>query len=72
LRKVVQVLPYLSCCASIMSSTTARKTFALANDIVNVSPQDEIYVFNAEANKRLNDEAPWKKELSQAAFDAFA
>ena len=52
-----------------MSSTTARKTFALANDIVNVSPQDEIYVFNAEANKRLNDEAPWKKELSQAALN---
>jgi COP9 signalosome complex subunit 5 len=50
-----------------MSSTTARKTFALANDIVNISPQDEIYVFNAEANKRLNYEAPWKKELSQAA-----
>jgi hypothetical protein len=52
-----------------MSSTTARKTFALANDIVNVSPQDEIYVLNAKANKRLNDEAPWKKELSQAAFN---
>jgi hypothetical protein len=54
-----------------MSSTTARKTFALANDIVNISPQDEIYVFNAEANKRLNDEAPWKKELSHAAFNTF-
>ena len=54
-----------------MSSTTARKTFALANDIVNVSPPDEIYVFinNAEANKRLNYEAPWKKELNQAALN---
>jgi hypothetical protein len=34
--------------------TTARKTFALANDMVNISPQDEIYVFNAGDKNRLH------------------
>jgi COP9 signalosome complex subunit 5 len=45
-----------------MSSSTALKTFSLANDILNVSPQDEIYKFDAEANKRINREAPWSKD----------
>ena len=50
----------------IMSSRTAFKTFSLTNDISNVSQQDEIYKFDVEANKRINREAPWSKELSQA------
>jgi COP9 signalosome complex subunit 5 len=45
-----------------MASSTAFKTFSLANDIFEVSPQDEIYAFDVEANKRINREAPWDKE----------
>ena len=43
-------------------ASTAFKSFALANDILEVSPQDEIFRFDPEANKRLNREAPWTKE----------
>jgi len=45
-----------------MTSSTAFKSFSLANDIFEVSPQDEIYAFDVEANKRINREAPWDKE----------
>ncbi|OJA20614.1 hypothetical protein AZE42_07758 [Rhizopogon vesiculosus] len=45
-----------------MTSSTAFKTFSLANDIFEVSSQDEIYAFDVEANKRINREAPWDKE----------
>jgi COP9 signalosome complex subunit 5 len=45
-----------------MTSSTAFKTFSLVNDIFEVSPQDEIYAFDVEANKRINREAPWDKE----------
>ncbi|KAG1867220.1 JAB1/Mov34/MPN/PAD-1 ubiquitin protease-domain-containing protein [Suillus subalutaceus] len=45
-----------------MTSSTAFKTFSLANDIFEVSPQDEIYAFDVEANKRINREAPWDKD----------
>ncbi|KAJ8584620.1 Mov34-domain-containing protein [Rhizopogon salebrosus TDB-379] len=45
-----------------MASSTAFKTFSLANDIFEVSPQDEIYAFDVEANKRINREAPWDKD----------
>lgn len=45
-----------------MTSSTAFKTFSLANDIFEVSPQDEIYAFDVDANKRINREAPWDKE----------
>jgi COP9 signalosome complex subunit 5 len=38
------------------------KRFNLENDIVEVSPQDEIYRFDIEENKRINREAPWEKE----------
>ena len=48
--------------ASSSSSNTALKTFSLENDILEVSPQDEIYRFDAKENKRINDEQPWKKE----------
>lgn len=44
------------------SSNTAFKTFSLANDILDVSPQDEIYRFDPEANRRLLREAPWTRE----------
>jgi COP9 signalosome complex subunit 5 len=45
-----------------MSSSTALKTFSLTNDIIEISPQDEIYRFDAAADKRINNEQPWKKE----------
>ncbi|KAF8908567.1 JAB1/Mov34/MPN/PAD-1 ubiquitin protease-domain-containing protein [Gymnopilus junonius] len=44
------------------SSHTALKTFSLENDIFEVSPQDEIYRFDAKADKQINDEQPWKKD----------
>ncbi|EDR05432.1 uncharacterized protein LACBIDRAFT_303135 [Laccaria bicolor S238N-H82] len=45
-----------------MSSRTALKTFSLTNDILEVTVQDEIYRFDAEANRWINQEAPWTKE----------
>lgn len=44
------------------SSSTAQKNFNLANNIIELSPQDEIYRFDKEANKKLNQEMPWTKE----------
>jgi len=44
------------------SSSTALKTFSLENDILEVSPQDEIYRYDHEANKVILREEPWKKE----------
>ncbi|THV07255.1 Mov34-domain-containing protein [Dendrothele bispora CBS 962.96] len=41
---------------------TALKTFSLANDIVEVSPDDNIYRFDTEADKKINDEQPWTKD----------
>jgi COP9 signalosome complex subunit 5 len=52
-----------------MSSSAALKTFALSNDIVNVSAQDEIYKFDVAADKLINREMPWAKELSGPTFD---
>ncbi|KAH7909827.1 JAB1/Mov34/MPN/PAD-1 ubiquitin protease-domain-containing protein [Hygrophoropsis aurantiaca] len=45
-----------------MSSSTAFKTFSLANDVLEVSPQDEIYAFDAEANRKINREELWTKD----------
>jgi hypothetical protein len=44
------------------SSNTALKSFSLANDVLTVSPQDEIYKFDVERNKKINRDAPWTKE----------
>ncbi|KAF9815784.1 hypothetical protein IEO21_04368 [Rhodonia placenta] len=44
------------------SSSTAFKTFSLTNDVVEVSPQDEIYRFDPEANRTLNREQPWARD----------
>ena len=44
------------------SSDTALKTFSLTNDIKDIPPQDEIYRFDVEANKRLIREQPWANE----------
>ena len=44
------------------SSNTALKSFSLANDVLTVSPQDGIYKFDVELNKKINKDAPWTKE----------
>jgi len=44
------------------SSDTALKTFSLTNDIKEISPQDEIYKFDVDANRRLIREQPWAHE----------
>ncbi|KAH9983159.1 Mov34-domain-containing protein [Russula compacta] len=44
------------------SSETALKTFSLTNDIKEISPQDEIYKFDVEANRRLIREQPWTSD----------
>ncbi|KAF8735588.1 hypothetical protein AX14_001838 [Amanita brunnescens Koide BX004] len=43
-------------------SQTALKSFSLENDILDVSPQDEIYRFDPEQDKRINRDSPWKND----------
>jgi hypothetical protein len=50
---------WLSC---PMSSNIALKSFSLNNNIRDISPQDEIFRFDVEANKKINRESPWSKE----------
>lgn len=40
----------------------ALQSFSLANDITNVSPQDEIYKYDVEENKKILRAEPWKSE----------
>ncbi|KAG6840034.1 hypothetical protein C0991_009461 [Blastosporella zonata] len=44
------------------SSSTAQQTFNLANKIIDVSPQDEIYRFDAAEKRRLDQESPWSND----------
>jgi hypothetical protein len=44
------------------SSKTALKTFSLANDVLEVSQKDEIFEFDAAANRAVYNAAPWSKE----------
>lgn len=44
------------------SSSTAFKTFSLENNILQVSPQDEIFKYDVEANKVILREQPWRNE----------
>ncbi|KZT20944.1 Mov34-domain-containing protein [Neolentinus lepideus HHB14362 ss-1] len=43
-------------------ANTALKTFSLTNDIIEVSPEDEIYRYNKDSQKKLDKEAPWSKD----------
>ena len=45
-----------------MASGTALKTFSLTNDIKEISPQDEIFKLDVDANKRLLRDSPWSRE----------
>ncbi|KAF8511322.1 JAB1/Mov34/MPN/PAD-1 ubiquitin protease-domain-containing protein [Gautieria morchelliformis] len=44
------------------SSKTALKTFSLANDILEVSQKDEMFEFDAAANRAVYNAAPWGKD----------
>ena len=44
------------------SAGVALQSFSLQNSILDISPQDEIYKFDAEENRRINREAPWAKD----------
>ena len=45
-----------------MSGNVPLQTFSLVNSITEISPQDEIYKFDAAENRRINQEEPWTKE----------
>ncbi|KAI9065609.1 Mov34-domain-containing protein [Trametes sanguinea] len=40
----------------------ALKTFSLANDIKELSAQDEIFRFDPQENKRINNDRPWARD----------
>lgn len=44
------------------SSSTAFKTFSLANNITDIGPSDEIYRFDSDLDKRIRRDQPWTKE----------
>ncbi|KAK7678681.1 hypothetical protein QCA50_018263 [Cerrena zonata] len=44
------------------SSSTAFKTFSLANNITDIGPSDEIYRFDADFDKRIRRDQPWTKD----------
>lgn len=47
------------------SSNIPMNSFLLANDILEVSSQDEIYKFDSDANKAINRQAPWSSEYDR-------
>jgi COP9 signalosome complex subunit 5 len=48
------------------SSDTALKTFALENNFKDISPQDDIFRYDAGEDRRINNEQPWKNECVNA------
>lgn len=44
----------------------ALQSFSLANDVLNISPQDEIYKYDAEENRKILRAEPWKSEYAVA------
>lgn len=49
----------------------ALQTFSIENDILEISPQDEIYRFDEAANKQVNREAPWAQECVVSSSNTF-
>jgi hypothetical protein len=47
---------------AMAQSKTALKTFSLTNDIIEVSPQDQIYRYDAAADRLINNQSPWSSE----------
>ncbi|KAL7414963.1 JAB1/Mov34/MPN/PAD-1 ubiquitin protease-domain-containing protein [Mrakia frigida] len=48
--------------ASPSSSSTAQKTFEILNDVQPLDPADEIFLYDAEKQKELVKQAPWKTD----------
>ena len=48
--------------ASGSGSNIALKTFNLANDIKELSAQDEIFRYDPAENRRINNDKPWVRE----------
>lgn len=44
------------------SSGTALKTFNLENDVLTIDAQDEIFTYDAKADREFNRAQPWTKE----------
>ncbi|KAL0571024.1 COP9 signalosome catalytic subunit rri1 [Marasmius crinis-equi] len=44
------------------SSSTARQTFDLLNNIQELSPEDEIFKYDAEEQKKIDSAAPWESD----------
>jgi COP9 signalosome complex subunit 5 len=45
-----------------MSSSTALKTFSLTNDIQTLSAQDDLFKYDKDKDKAINNQAPWRRE----------
>lgn len=46
-----------------MDASVSQKTFELNNDVVIVDPSvDRVFQYDADQQRRLLNEAPWKKE----------
>lgn len=45
-----------------MSNSVAFQTFNLTNDVKDIDAQDAIFKHDIEYNKKINQDAPWKKE----------
>lgn len=54
------------------SSKMALQTFSIENDILEITPQDEIYRFDEAANKQINREAPWAQECVLFSIENFS
>ena len=52
----------LAAAAMASSSNIALKTFSLANDIKEISAQDEIFRYDPAENRRINNDKPWVRE----------
>lgn len=44
------------------STSTAQKSFEILNEIRPLDPADEIFLYDAEKQKELVKQAPWKTE----------
>lgn len=54
------------------SSNTAQKTFELLNEVRSLDPNDEIFLYDVEEQKKLVKAAPWKKEYASSPLLIYA
>lgn len=48
--------------STMATSSIPFKSFSLANQLSELSPEDEIFAFDADAHKQILRQAPWDKE----------